>query len=104
MIVKNYKKLLKGPASIILISSLFLSGCSTYSNSFSCSDSKGASCTSMDKVYGMILSGEIERFTKAKKTCRGRRCKSSLADGEIVLQSSSDKYVPTHYADIGEEK
>lgn len=104
MIIKNYKRLLKGPLNIILLSSLFLSGCSTYSNSFSCSDSRGASCTSMDKVYGMILSGEIERFNRAKKNCRGRRCKSNLADGEIVLQSSPDKYVPTHYTDIEEVK
>ncbi len=76
-----------------------LTSCATYNSSFACGDARGAACTSMDNVYRMIVSGEIERFNTAKKNCRGRKCKRSLDDSGIVLQSSSNKYVPTHYAD-----
>lgn len=43
---------------------VLLSGCSTYSNQFSCSDAKGAYCLSMEKVDRLIASGEIDRFNE----------------------------------------
>lgn len=100
----NIAKTIKGLKSKLVMAMLLplLTSCATYNSSFACGDARGAACTSMDNVDRMIASGEIERFNRVKKNCRGRRCKSNLADGEIVLQSSSDEYVPTHYADIGE--
>lgn len=90
---------LKGKIIMIMLLPL-LTSCATYNSSFACGDARGAACTSMDSVDRMIESGEIERFNSAKKTCRGRRCKNNSADEDIVLQSSSDEYIPTHYTDI----
>lgn len=97
----NIKKTIKGLKSklMVLIIMPLLTSCATYNSSFACGDARGAACTSMDNVYRMIVSGEIERFNTAKKNCRGQKCKRSLDDRGIVLQSSSNKYVPTHYAD-----
>jgi len=81
----NWKKIAKYQATSLLLTSIFLSGCSTYSSSFSCGDARGANCMSMDKVYRMIANGEIENFTDKKKNCRGRKCAESQKH-DTVLQ------------------
>jgi|JI7StandDraft_1071085.scaffolds.fasta_scaffold01086_17 hypothetical protein len=54
---------------------VLVSGCSSYSSNFSCGDSKGATCMSMDKVDSLISSGEIELYTENSRKCRGRKCR-----------------------------
>ena len=81
----NWKKIVKYRAASLLLISIVLSGCSTYSSSFSCGDARGANCMSMDRVDRMIANGEIENFTDKKKNCRGRKCKESQKH-DILLQ------------------
>lgn len=71
------KKIVKYRAAALLLTSIVLGGCSTYSSSFSCGDARGANCMSMDRVDRMIASGEIENINSKKKNCRGRKCKES---------------------------
>jgi hypothetical protein len=71
------KKMVKYRAAALLLTGIFLSGCSTYSSSFTCGDARGANCMSMDRVDRMIASGEIENINSKKKNCRGRKCKES---------------------------
>ncbi len=73
----SLKKIVKYRAISILLTSIVLTGCSTYSSSFSCGDARGANCMSMDRVDRMIANGEIENFNEKKKNCRGRKCKES---------------------------
>jgi len=70
---------------VMVILLIALTGCSTYKSSFSCPASKGAGCTSMDKVYTMIKSGEIEKYDKKQRKCNGRRCsKANKQDDELM--------------------
>ena len=62
---------------ITSILSLTLGGCGTYKSSFNCGDSKGAYCASMDTVYLMIKSGEIERFNEPLQKKRYKALKDS---------------------------
>lgn len=59
---------------MIILASVSLSGCKTYSSSFACGDAEGADCVSMDMVDRMITSGEIERFNEQRK-CSSGGCK-----------------------------
>ena len=61
------KKIVKYKAVSLLLTSIVLSGCSTYSSSFSCGDARGANCMSMDRVDRMIANGEIENLQSKKK-------------------------------------
>ena len=70
-------KLVKYKTAALLLTGIFLSGCSTYSSSFTCGDARGANCMSMDRVDRMIASGEIENINSQKKNCRGRKCTES---------------------------
>ena len=91
----------KYQATSLLLTSIFLSGCSTYSSSFSCGDARGANCMSMDRVDRMIANGEIENFTdKKKKNCRGRKCKESQKR-DVLLQPMT-KEVTSDYQLSGE--
>ena len=47
-------KLVKYKTAALLLTGIFLSGCSTYSSSFTCGDARGANCMSMDRVDRMI--------------------------------------------------
>ncbi|NRB10191.1 MAG: hypothetical protein HRU35_01030 [Rickettsiaceae bacterium] len=60
----------------ILLLSLPLSGCSTYSSSFGCGDAKGASCRPISVVDQMIDNGEILELHHTK--CRYKKCSTLL--------------------------
>ena len=94
------KKIVKYKAVSLLLTSIVLSGCSTYSSSFSCGDARGANCMSMDRVDRMIANGEIENFTDKKKNCRGRKCKESQKN-DVLLQPMT-KAVVSDYQLSGE--
>ena len=94
------KKIVKYKAVSLLLTSIVLSGCSTYSSSFSCGDARGANCMSMDRVDRMIANGEIENFTDKKKNCRGRKCKESQKN-DVLLQPMT-KAVVSGYQLSGE--
>jgi hypothetical protein len=79
------KKIVKYKAVSLLLTSIVLSGCSTYSSSFSCGDAGGANCMSMDRVDRMIANGEIENLHSKKKNCRGRKCTES-EEHDVLLQ------------------
>jgi len=96
----NWKKIAKYQATSLLLTSIFLTGCSTYSSSFSCGDARGANCMSMDRVDRMIANGEIENFTDKKKNCRGRKCKESQKS-DVLLQPMT-KAVVSDYQLSGE--
>ena len=96
----NWKKMAKYQATSLLLTSIFLSGCSTYSSSFSCGDARGANCMSMDRVDRMIANGEIEKFTDKKKNCRGRKCKESQKH-DALLQPITK--APVSDYQLGEE-
>ena len=81
----SWKKIVKYRAVSILLISFVLSGCSTYSSSFSCGDARGANCMSMDRVDRMIANGEIENLHSKKKNCRGRKCTES-EEHDALLQ------------------
>ena len=68
--------------AICLVASL-LSSCAVYKSDFSCPDAKGANCTSIERVYQMIESGEIDEYTESKdKKCKGKNCKANVAIDE----------------------
>lgn len=81
----NWKKIANYRVISVLITSIVLAGCSTYSSSFLCGDARGANCMSMDRVDRMIANGEIENFNEKKKNCRGRKCKESQKN-DVLLQ------------------
>jgi hypothetical protein len=70
---------------------LNVSGCSTYGSSFSCGDSRGATCLPMDKVDQLINSGAIETYTndlaKNKKHCGAKCQKTKLPRAQQPLQN-----------------
>ena len=81
----NWKKIANYRVISVLITSIVLAGCSTYSSSFSCGDARGADCMSMDRVDRMIANGEIENFNEKKKNCRGRKCTESQKHDTLLL-------------------
>lgn len=106
MSIKKFTGIFKGitNAGLILLVCSILSSCSTYSNSFACGDARGAACISMDKVDRMIASGEIERFNKARRKCRGRKCKGNPEESIAVMQSSAERSVPIHFTASAEAR
>jgi len=52
---------------------LALSGCSSYSSSFSCPDAKGLNCLPMRLVDQKIDNGEVKELEQFN--CRGKKCK-----------------------------
>ena len=95
------KKIVKYKAVSLLLTSIVLSGCSTYSSSFSCGDARGANCMSMDRVDRMIANGEIENLHSKKKNCRGRKCTES-EEHDALLQPMT-KAAVSDYQLSGEE-
>lgn len=79
---------------ITSILSLTLGGCGSYKSSFSCGDSMGANCTSMDRVYLMIKSGEIERYNEKRQT---RQYKVSKDSKELLPRVKSQAVNVTNY-------
>ncbi|MCP3848686.1 MAG: hypothetical protein GY694_00405 [Gammaproteobacteria bacterium] len=74
----NFKNFL---AIFFAVSSL--TSCAVYKSEFSCPDAKGADCTSVERVYQMIESGEIAEYTESKeKKCKGKNCKKGVAIDE----------------------
>ena len=96
----NWKKIANYRVISVLITSIVLAGCSTYSSSFSCGDARGANCMSMDRVDRMIANGEIENFNEKKKNCRGRKCKESQKH-DALLQPITK--APVSDYQLGEE-
>ncbi|MCF8494369.1 MAG: hypothetical protein K9G65_03145 [Rickettsiaceae bacterium] len=95
------KKIVKYKAVSLLLTSIVLSGCSTYSSSFSCGDARGANCMSMDRVDRMIANGEIENLHSKKKNCRGRKCTES--EKHDALLQPMTKAAVSDYQLSGEE-
>ena len=81
----SLKKIANYRVISVLLTSIALAGCSTYSSSFACGDARGANCMSMDRVDRMIASGEIENLHSKKKNCRGRKCTES-EEHDALLQ------------------
>ena len=95
------KKIVKYKAVSLLLTSIVLSGCSTYSSSLSCGDARGANCMSMDRVDRMIANGEIENLHSKKKNCRGRKCTES--EKHDALLQPMTKAAVSDYQLSGEE-
>ena len=95
------KKIVEYKAVSLLLTSIVLSGCSTYSSSFSCGDARGANCMSMDRVDRMIANGEIENLHSKKKNCRGRKCTES--EKHDALLQPMTKAAVSDYQLSGEE-
>ena len=59
----------------ICVLSLIISGCSVYSNKFSCNSALGANCKSAEEIHAMLQNGKIwELNNSTEKKCRGRKC------------------------------
>ncbi|XVN40854.1 MAG: hypothetical protein RCO49_09010 [Rickettsia endosymbiont of Argas persicus] len=72
--MKNIKKLTTIiKLGTILIVTISMSGCSTYSSHFGCPDARGLNCTPVSIVNAQIDSGKIESVTNQRKKCRGGR-------------------------------
>lgn len=64
--------------TLVLLSAVCISGCSTYPSKFKCGNAKGVGCTMLSEIDRQITSGQIEEAYKDKRRCRGRKCYSNL--------------------------
>lgn len=99
-------KVFKKQIVLLVFSGVSLVGCATYDSAFSCGDAKGANCTSMDRVYTMIESGEIERFNESrkKKQSRGRGKNRVKSSSDILLEPVVHQKTPTYFTKRGQEE
>lgn len=71
----NIKKLVKNiKLGSMLLVTVSMSGCSTYSSHFGCPDARGLNCTPVSIVNAQIDSGRIESVANQKKRCKGGKC------------------------------
>jgi len=67
--------------TLVLLSAVCISGCSTYPSKFKCGNAQGLGCTMLSEIDRQITSGQIEEAYKDnKKRCRGRSCYSYLKE------------------------
>lgn len=80
--------------SVLILTLITISGCSTYSSKFKCSEARGLGCTMIRDIDQQIDSGQIEEAYKNKnKKCRGRDCasKNDAVTQELLRVSPKNK-------------
>jgi hypothetical protein len=90
----NFRVLDKFKLAILIT---FLSGCSTYSNKWSCPDSNGLGCEMLRSIDKKIDSGEISEVYARK--CKGKYCKEGAIEPSKEGLNAK-KYLPKEVEEI----
>ena len=89
--------------TILILTLISISGCSTYKNKFNCSEARGLGCTMIRDIDQQIDSGQIEEaYKNKKKKCRGRNCTRNGTVAQELLRTSPKNKAILHGYDAVE--